>query len=72
MDTYNMLKKEIRRYIYDQNWQKFTKIQEHSIKLYSESEDNLILIAPNCLRKNRSSFFYLQLIVLKIGKKVLR
>ena len=46
MDTYNMLKKEIRRYIYDQNWQKFTKIQEHSIKLYSESEDNLILIAP--------------------------
>ena len=25
METYNMLKKEIRRYIYDQNWQKFTK-----------------------------------------------
>ena len=43
METYNMLKKEIRRYIYDQNWQKFTK-----------------------------QLFYLQLIVLKIGKKVLR
>ena len=56
MDTYNMLKKEIRRYIYDQNWQKFTKIQEHSIKLYSESEDNLILIAPTASGKTEAAF----------------
>ena len=51
-----MLKKEIRRYIYDQNWQKFTKIQEHSIKLYSESEDNLILIAPTASGKTEAAF----------------
>lgn len=57
MDTYSMLKKEIRRYIYDQKWKQFTKIQEHSIKLYNESKDNLILISPTGLRKNRSSFF---------------
>ena len=56
METYNMLKKEIRRYIYDQNWQKFTKIQEHSIKLYSESEDNLILIAPTASGKTEAAF----------------
>lgn len=56
MDTYSMLKKEIRRYIYDQKWQKFTKIQEHSIKLYSESEDNLILIAPTASGKTEAAF----------------
>ena len=56
MEIYNMLKKEIRRYIYDQNWQKFTKIQEHSIKLYSESEDNLILIAPTASGKTEAAF----------------
>ena len=56
MDTYNMLKKEIRRYIYDQKWQQFTKIQEHSIKLYSESEDNLILIAPTASGKTEAAF----------------
>lgn len=56
MDTYNMLKKEIRRYIYDQKWQQFTKIQDHSIKLYSESEDNLILIAPTASGKTEAAF----------------
>lgn len=56
MDTYKMLKKEIRRYIYDQNWQQFTKIQNHSIKLYGESEDNLILIAPTASGKTEVAF----------------
>ena len=56
MDTYNMLKKEIRRYIYDQKWHQFTKIQGHSIKLYSESEDNLILIAPTASGKTEAAF----------------
>ena len=56
METYNMLKKEIRRYIYDQKWQQFTKIQDHSIKLYSESEDNLILIAPTASGKTEAAF----------------
>ena len=56
MDTYKMLKKEIRRYIYDQNWQQFTKIQNHSIKLYGESEDNLILIAPTASGKTEAAF----------------
>ena len=56
MDSYNLLKREIRQYIYDEGWESLRSIQEASIKQVYNTENNLILAAPTASGKTEAAF----------------
>lgn len=56
MNSYNLLQREIRQYIYDQGWDSLRKIQEASIKRVYSTENNLILAAPTASGKTEAAF----------------
>lgn len=56
MSSYDLLRKEIREYIYDEGWESLRKIQEASIKRVHETENNLILAAPTASGKTEAAF----------------
>lgn len=56
MSSYNLLRREIREYIYDQGWDSLRSIQETSIKRIHDTENNLILAAPTASGKTEAAF----------------
>lgn len=56
MGSFKLLRREIRRYIYDEGWEALRGIQEASIKRVHETENNLILAAPTASGKTEAAF----------------
>lgn len=56
MSSFNLLQREIRRYIYDEGWDALRGIQEASIKRISNTDHNLILAAPTASGKTEAAF----------------
>lgn len=56
MSSYNLLRREIREYIYDEGWESLRKIQEASIKQVHNTKNNLILAAPTASGKTEAAF----------------
>lgn len=56
MRSYDLLKREIRQYIYDEGWESLRSIQEASIKQVHYTENNLILAAPTASGKTEAAF----------------
>ncbi|MGO1369486.1 DEAD/DEAH box helicase [Senegalia sp. (in: firmicutes)] len=56
MSSYNLLQREIRRYIYDEGWEALRNIQEASIKRVHDTDNNLILAAPTASGKTEAAF----------------
>lgn len=56
MEAYQLLKREIRKYIFEEGWESLRKIQEASIKQVVKTEDNLILAAPTASGKTEAAF----------------
>lgn len=56
MNSFDLLKREIREYIFDQQWPSLTKIQEASIKYILETENNIVLSAPTASGKTEAAF----------------
>lgn len=56
MSSFNLLNRDIKKYIYEKGWTYLTKIQEASIKRLNETEDNLILVAPTASGKTEAAF----------------
>lgn len=56
MGSFELLKREIREYIYDKQWPSLTKIQEASIKYISETQNNIVLAAPTASGKTEAAF----------------
>jgi len=56
MSSFDLLKREIREYIYKQGWPSLTKIQEASIRYISQTDSNYILAAPTASGKTEAAF----------------
>ncbi len=56
MDAYELLKREIRQYIYNEGWESLKSIQTASIKQVQKTENNLILAAPTASGKTEAAF----------------
>lgn len=56
MSSFNLLQREIRRYIYDEGWDALRGIQEASIKRVCNTDNNLILAAPTASGKTEAAF----------------
>lgn len=56
MSSFDLLQKEIRRYIYDEGWESLRRIQEASIKYVHNTDHNLILAAPTASGKTEAAF----------------
>ena len=56
MDSFSLLKREIKEYIYDQKWQELTKIQVAAIQQVTKTDNNLILCAPTASGKTEAAF----------------
>ena len=56
MSSYDLLKREIREFIYDEGWESLRKIQEGAIKYAHNTENNLILAAPTASGKTEAAF----------------
>lgn len=56
MSSYNLLRREIREYIYNEGWESLRKIQEASIMQVHNTENNLILAAPTASGKTEAAF----------------
>lgn len=50
--SYDLLARDMRKYIYEKGWPSLTKIQDAAIKHLYGSENNLILAAPTASGKN--------------------
>ena len=56
MNSYDLLQRGIRKYIYDEGWESLRGIQEASIKHVHNTENNLILAAPTASGKTEAAF----------------
>lgn len=56
MESYNLLRREIRQYVYDKGWPSLKKIQAASIKHTYNTENNFILAAPTASGKTEAAF----------------
>lgn len=56
MGALDLLKPDIKRYIFDQGWQKLRKIQEAAIINVNSTDHNLILAAPTASGKTEAAF----------------
>lgn len=56
MDEYKLLKRDIRKYIYEAGWRDLRPIQRATLKLSHLSKDNLILVAPTASGKTEAAF----------------
>ncbi|WP_311482175.1 DEAD/DEAH box helicase [uncultured Anaerococcus sp.] len=55
-NTYELLSRDMRKYIYEKGWTSLTKIQDATIKHLYGSENNLILAAPTASGKTEAAF----------------
>ena len=56
MSTFDLLRSEIKTYIWEQGWPSLRPIQEASITHYTNSANNLILAAPTASGKTEAAF----------------
>lgn len=56
MSTFDLLRSEIKTYIWEQGWPSLKPIQEASITHYASSSNNLILAAPTASGKTEAAF----------------
>ncbi|MFZ1301276.1 MAG: DEAD/DEAH box helicase [Candidatus Microsaccharimonas sp.] len=56
MSTFDLLRSEIKTYIWEQGWPSLRPIQEASITHYTNSGNNLILAAPTASGKTEAAF----------------
>ena len=54
--SYDLLARDMRKYIYEKGWPSLTKIQDAAIKHLYGSENNLILAAPTASGKTEAAF----------------
>ena len=54
--TYDLLSRDMRKYIYEKGWPSLTKIQEAAIKHMNLTDNNLILAAPTASGKTEAAF----------------
>lgn len=55
-NSYNLLSRDMREYIYKKGWPSLTKIQNAAIKQLYTTDNNLILIAPTASGKTEAAF----------------
>nr|WP_300002506.1 DEAD/DEAH box helicase [Tissierella sp.] len=56
MNSFDLLQRDIRKYIYDEGWDALRGIQEVSIKQVANTDHNLILAAPTASGKTEAAF----------------
>ncbi len=56
MSSFDLLRKEIRKYIYDEGWNSLRRIQEASIRHACETDNNIVLAAPTASGKTEAAF----------------
>lgn len=56
MSSFDLLRREIREYIYNKKWPALTKIQEAAIRYISETPYNYVLAAPTASGKTEAAF----------------
>ena len=71
--SYDLLARDMRKYIYEKGWPSLTKIQDAAIKQFFTTENNLILAAPTASGKTEAAFLpaISQAIDLKTKLKIL-
>lgn len=56
MNSYELLNRDLKKYIYDSAWPSLTKIQEASVNRVFTTKNNLILAAPTASGKTEAAF----------------
>lgn len=56
MSSFDLLQRDIKKYIYDEGWQSLRPIQEAAIKHVHQTDHNLILAAPTASGKTEAAF----------------
>lgn len=55
-DSYSLLNRDLKKYIYEKGWTSLTKIQDAAIKQIYGTDNNLILTAPTASGKTEAAF----------------
>ena len=55
-DSYSLLNRDLKKYIYEKGWTNLTKIQDAAIKQIYKTDNNLILAAPTASGKTEAAF----------------
>lgn len=55
-DSYSLLNRDLKKYIYEKGWTSLTKIQDAAIKQIYGTDNNLILAAPTASGKTEAAF----------------
>ena len=56
IDSYSLLNRDLKKYIYEKGWTNLTKIQDAAIKQIYKTDNNLILAAPTASGKTEAAF----------------